>query len=229
MKSVIFVGHGSKLSRGNEAFISFIETLFAKFDTPIKGYAFLENAEPSVFQAVNAAMEAGASEVTVVPVFLLPGVHANYDIPEALELLKGHHPNLVFRYGEAIGSHKVMVDVLIARLKEKGHKQEDVILVAHGSRLLDSAVELEKLAAILRERIETHVQVAYFTGDPSYQEVLALSKSSAFVLPYLLFSGGLLGKLKSTVKDSQVCEPIGFDPRLHEVLLEKMTKAKVMT
>ncbi|MHC0038016.1 sirohydrochlorin chelatase [Pseudoneobacillus sp. C159] len=228
MKAVIFIGHGSKGSEGNEAFISFIDRLLAELDTPIKGYGFLENAEPSVFQAVDAAIGAGASEVTVVPVFLLPGVHANDDIPEEIALLKEQHTDIVFRYGDAIGAHPVMVEILTDRLKEKGHNSEDVVLVAHGSRVPDSAVLFEKLTAMLQERVGTKVRGAYFTAEPSYREVLANSSATALVLPYLLFSGGFLGKLRDLVEESRICAPVGFDQRLQQVLVEKKTKAEVL-
>jgi sirohydrochlorin ferrochelatase len=242
MKAVIFIGHGSKSSRENEKFIShFVGVrdknekftshfgmLLAEKGISIIGCGFLENAVPSIFQAVEFAIQAGASEVIIVPVLLLPGVHANHDIPEAVGRLRNKHSGIVFRHNEAIGAHPIMVEIMMERLKAKGHKREEVILVAHGSREPDSAIQFERLAAMLGEQLRSNVQVAYFTTSPSYREVLADFPETAYVLPYLLFSGGFLKKLHDLVEESRICEPVGFDSRLQAVLLEKMTNAKVV-
>jgi sirohydrochlorin ferrochelatase len=242
MKAVIFIGHGSKSSGENEKFISHFVgmrdkngkftshfgMLLAEKGISIIGCGFLENAEPSIFQAVESAIQAGASEVTIVPVLLLPGVHANHDIPEAVRGLRIKHPGIVFRLCEAIGAHPLMVEIMLERLKEKGHKGEEVILIAHGSRVPNSTVQFERLAAMLGEQLGAKVQVAYFTTSPSYRKVITDSPAGAYVLPYILFSRGFLKKLQDLEEERRICDPVGFDSKLQAVLLERMTNGKVV-
>jgi sirohydrochlorin ferrochelatase len=229
MDAVVFIGHGSRTAKGNEEFIQFVQSLLEKMDVPIKGYGFLEKATPSIIQAVATAIEAGANKVTVIPVLLLSGVHANQDIPKELLVAKEKYPNVSILYGDPLGIDQHMVEIIQDRLKAKGHVDEDIILLGHGSTLPDASEQLQQIATMLKKLYpEVKIDLAYITTLPKYQDVLKTTNNKPFIVPYLLFTGGYMNQLKETVGNGQLCNPIGFDQKLHSILLKRVQLARVI-
>ncbi|MFZ7942642.1 sirohydrochlorin chelatase, partial [Neobacillus sp. 19] len=195
MEAIIYIAHGSRLSKANGKFIDFIKKVMKKASAPQQAYGFLEHAEPSAAQAIEACIEKGASEITVVPVFLLPGIHANFDIPVELE----RYPNIVFHYGKPLGVDAIMVDILADRLAEAGFGEqanEAVLLVGHGSRVPEAAIEFEKLALDLAQKLACHVHTGFVTTPTFYHDTVRnLAGRKIFILPHFLFSGGYTVKM----------------------------------
>ena len=241
MKAAVYIGHGSRSDEGNKRFISFIESVMAKTPMHVTAYGFLESAEPSAMEAVEGCIRKGASEITVVPVLLLPGIHANVDIPTILEAVKEKHQDVDIRYGEPIGINSIMAEIIEERLFAKGFtgtKEEGILLVGHGSRDPLAAGEFEKLQVMLQEKMASSVHTAYITTSPSYEEkvpeLLNSSLGTVYLLPYLLFTGGFAVKMEERIKEFSrlsfqqeivVCEPIGFDDRLKALLVKKVEEA----
>lgn len=241
MKAAVYIGHGSRSDEGNKQFISFIEEVRAKTPMHVTAYGFLENAEPSAMEAVESCIRRGASEITVIPVLLLPGIHANVDIPEILKTLKEMHRDVDILYGESIGSDSIMVEIIEDRLREKGFTgslEESVLLVGHGSRDPLAAEEFEKLPLKLQEKMASAIHTAYITTPPFYTEkvpeLMDSTPHTIYLLPYLLFTGGFAVKMDERTKEFSrlsfqqevvVCEPIGFDDRLQALLVKKVEEA----
>lgn len=241
MKAAVYIGHGSRTDEGNKQFISFIEKVMEKTSMPVTAYGFLENAEPYAMEAVESCIRKGASEITVIPVLLLPGIHANVDIPEILEKVKEKHRDVNIRYGEPIGNNSIMVEIVEDRLREKGFTgslEEGILLVGHGSRDPQAAAEFEKLAMNLQDKTASAIHPAYITAPPFYvekvSELMESSLRTIYLLPYLLFTGGFAVKMEertkefsmlSSPKEVVVCEPIGFDDRLQALLVKKAEEA----
>lgn len=242
MEAILYIGHGSRSEQGNKKFISFIKETMKLAEPPIKEYGFLEMAKPSIFDAAEKCIHQGADILTVVPVLLLPGIHANVDIPAELAKVKQAYPELTIQYGHPIGSHEQVTEILVDRLKENGFadSEEDVVLlVGHGSRDPEAAAEFSRIAAGLRERIFAKVDTGYLKAEPRYEGRLGhLAKDGwkkIYLVPFLLFTGGFTSLIdKSSLSamkdypDSEiiVCGPIGFDNRLMYVLNERAAEAK---
>ncbi|WP_423408614.1 sirohydrochlorin chelatase [Heyndrickxia sp. MSNUG] len=241
MKAAVYIGHGSRSDEGNKQFISFIEEVMAKTPMHVTAYGFLENAKPSVMEAVESCIWRGANEITVIPVLLLPGIHANVDIPEILKTVKEKHLDVDIRYGEPIGINSIMVEIIEDRLREKGFTgslEEGILLVGHGSRDPLAAAEFEKLQVKLQDKTASAIHTAYITTSPFYaekvSELMDSSLRTIYLLPYLLFTGGFAVKMKERTNEFSrhssryevvVCEPVGFDDRLQALLVKKAEEA----
>jgi sirohydrochlorin ferrochelatase len=232
--------NGSRNAQGNQAFISFINEVIEKADMPLAAYGFLENAKPGIIESVQGCIQRGANHITVVPVLLLPGIHANEDIPRELKCVKETYPDVEIHYGEPIGVNEVVTDLIVNVLKAAGYlgtQSENVLLVGHGSRDPLAAVEFEKLADCLRRSTSAAVDTGYITTAPFYHEKignLLSAASKVYLVPYLLFAGGFAVKIGERAaeiakeypeKEVILCGHIGFDSKLHELLLERMTGA----
>jgi sirohydrochlorin cobaltochelatase len=61
--------------------------------------AYNEFCAPTLEEAAEAAISAGAREIVVIPSMLTPGgIHSEVEIPEILELVRAQHPGTLVRY-----------------------------------------------------------------------------------------------------------------------------------
>jgi sirohydrochlorin ferrochelatase len=115
MHILLLVAHGSRRAASNEEVRELAARLesisWDRFDKVIP--AFLELAEPEIPEGIDACVEAGATEVTVLPYFLSAGRHVAHDIPEELEKAQAKHPNLPIRVASYIGQNAEMPMLLL--------------------------------------------------------------------------------------------------------------------
>ena len=80
-----------------------LEALAARLKTSLNGnlfaIAYNEFCAPTVEEAVESLIAAGATAITIVPSMLTPGgSHSELEIPETLEKLRVKHPGIELRY-----------------------------------------------------------------------------------------------------------------------------------
>jgi sirohydrochlorin cobaltochelatase len=115
--ALIVLGHGSRNPAATEQFMELVAQLRTRRDEPVYP-AFMELAEPSLDQAVEAAVGDGAVEIVVQPCFLFDGNHIRRDIPEMLAGFASAHPAVTFRFGRPLGPDARVVDILMERAAE---------------------------------------------------------------------------------------------------------------
>lgn len=121
---VMLVGHGSREPYNKDAIQYFADRLEGKY--PYIGYAFMENSEPSVREALEDASRSGIDELIVQPVFLTRGVHIDFDIPELLGIPRGSRNGIItvsgkeitIKYGRPLGKDDRILEILVDRIKE---------------------------------------------------------------------------------------------------------------
>lgn len=115
MRSLLLVAHGSRREASNEEIRSLTETLDrlagARFGHV--GCAFLEIVEPSIANAIDAAVQAGAAEIVVLPYFLSAGRHVAEDIPAEVGRKQAEHPGIRIRIAPYLGQANGMTRVLL--------------------------------------------------------------------------------------------------------------------
>jgi sirohydrochlorin ferrochelatase len=118
MKALLIVAHGSRRAASNDEVRALTKTVAGKAVTEYElvECAFLELAEPLIPAGVEALIEAGANDITVVPYFLSAGRHVVEDIPA--EVNKVTLPDGVgVRIAPYVGESGTMVDLLLAQAK----------------------------------------------------------------------------------------------------------------
>ena len=65
--------------------------------------AFLEHMKPTLEEAASGLIGRGATEVSIVPVFIANGGHLREDLPRRVEALKLLHPGVPVRIAPPIG------------------------------------------------------------------------------------------------------------------------------
>lgn len=114
-KAIVLFGHGSR----DPLWRLPMETVATRLratqpGTPVR-CAYLELQAPDLLSAASELVEAGATQVTIVPMFLGTGRHAREDLPLLVDGLRAAHPEIAFVLQPAIGEDARVVE-LIARI-----------------------------------------------------------------------------------------------------------------
>jgi sirohydrochlorin ferrochelatase len=106
MKSLVLVAHGSRRAASNDEVRKLADTLRTRAGNEYDyiSAAFLELAEPSIPEGIEQAIQAGATEVVVVPYFLSAGRHVAEDIPAEVAPKQAQYPELDIRIADYLGS-----------------------------------------------------------------------------------------------------------------------------
>jgi sirohydrochlorin ferrochelatase len=108
---VVLVAHGSRAEAANEAHRMVAAELARRTGRTVVP-AFLELAEPSIPDAIVAAVGSGAGEVLVLPHFLYPGRHLAEDVPALVAEAARARPGASIVLLPPSGADPAMVDLL---------------------------------------------------------------------------------------------------------------------
>jgi sirohydrochlorin ferrochelatase len=120
MKALVVVAHGSRRSASNDEVKELACWLAGDLANhyPIVEVGFLELAEPLIPDALERAIEAGATEVAVFPYFLSAGRHVVKDVPDEVKTVQDKYPQIpitMLTYlGASNGFTRFIADVLKA-------------------------------------------------------------------------------------------------------------------
>lgn len=115
-RAIVIVDHGSRQEPANAVVVQLAEAVQARAGTRAAvSWAHMEGAEPSLPRALDACVSQGALEVTVQPLFLVPGKHATRDIPELLEAARQRHPGVQFDLAGVIGADPLLAELIAKR------------------------------------------------------------------------------------------------------------------
>jgi sirohydrochlorin ferrochelatase len=79
---------------------------------------FMECNEPTIPEAAQQCVEAGAEKVIAVPYFLHSGSHVAEDLPTLLEEARETYPDVEWLMGDYLGRDEAIADVVAQRVRE---------------------------------------------------------------------------------------------------------------
>ncbi|NLJ92282.1 MAG: cobalamin biosynthesis protein CbiX [Aeromonadales bacterium] len=96
MNGFILVAHGSRRAVANEEIAQFAEQVAAGLNERfgVIDHAFWELAEPSLAQAIDQQVAAGANTVKIFPYFLAQGSHVTNDLPSVVTQKQAQYPEV---------------------------------------------------------------------------------------------------------------------------------------
>lgn len=238
MQAVLYVGHGTRLKRGVDEAILFLEETKRFVDVPIQEIAFLELVAPDIVDGVARCVAQGATKIAIVPILLLTAQHAKNDIPIEIEKAKARFPHVTFAIGCPFGIHDLLIETVYERVQQQGvaiNAEAELLLVGRGSSDVAVVRDMQTISAKLQERYQfKSVQACFLYGaGPSFEQTITTLKNSAakqvFIVPYLLFSGLLSVGIEKTVNELQfdaqtvkLCKSLGYNEKVRRVLLERV-------
>jgi sirohydrochlorin cobaltochelatase len=116
---VLLIAHGSRNPRAqaeHERLCIAVEQRAAEGPDPVPVRpAYLEIATPSIPDAIDAEVAAGASVIRLLPHFLSSGNHVTVDLPAIAAEARAHHPGVTVELAEHLGADPGLVDLLVRR------------------------------------------------------------------------------------------------------------------
>jgi sirohydrochlorin ferrochelatase len=119
MKAILLVAHGSRRPESNAEVVALAEQL--REDASVKAEiihaAFLDMAQPTIPEGIDACVREGASSITLLPYFLNSGRHVIRDIPAIVAQTMQRHPCVSLRIGPHLGESGLMKELLVRMIE----------------------------------------------------------------------------------------------------------------
>jgi sirohydrochlorin ferrochelatase len=120
MKALLIVAHGSRRETSNEEVRQITRQVAQiagdSFGLVISG--FLELVDPSIPDGIQQCIEAGATEVVVLPYFLSAGRHVAEDIPAEIQLAQNRNQHIKITQAPYMGSAAGVGELLLGLAQE---------------------------------------------------------------------------------------------------------------
>ncbi|MEH7747750.1 sirohydrochlorin chelatase [Neobacillus drentensis] len=212
MKAILYIGHGTRSKEGAEEAKSFIHRVMERINVEIQEICFLELTKPGIEEGFLHCVDRGATEITVVPLFLLAAGHIKEDIPQALSSLCERYPTINVKIKDPFGVQGKILDGIAEMVRETVTDltpKDSVLIVGRGSSDTSIHTAFTAITKGISDRLGIEkAEVCYLAAtEPRLKEGLeSISVNSAgkiIVIPYLLFSGLLLKEVDHMVKMRQ--------------------------
>lgn len=113
-KAIILFGHGSRDPLWRQPMEAVAARLLAAHPGLPVSTAYLELDQPDLAGAAAGMIALGASQVTIVPMFLGTGKHAREDLPVLVDSLRSSYPGVRFSLQPPVGEDPRVLDLLAA-------------------------------------------------------------------------------------------------------------------
>ncbi|CAA2105418.1 sirohydrochlorin chelatase [Variovorax paradoxus] len=112
VQGIVLLAHGSRDPRWREPIEAVAAQTTARVPDALVTCAYLELAAPDLSMATAALINAGATAIRVVPLFLGMGKHAREDLPRQVEALRQAWPQTVFTLARIVGEEPELIGLL---------------------------------------------------------------------------------------------------------------------
>ena len=182
--------------------------LLSKPQSPLVATASLELATVPLRERIGQfalrVQAAGLRRLSILPLFLLPGVHVREDIPTEIALARQLlGDRLTLELLPYLGSNPSLVKLVAKQFEQLPARGR--ILLSHGSRRRGGNQTCQAIAS------ELQAHPAYCSISPSLTEqveaLAAAGKQEIAIVPYFLFSGGITKAIAEQVGQLQIAFP----------------------
>jgi len=109
---VIFVAHGSRNPKWRASVEALIESLQANLGCDEVQLAYMEHGPPTLVDVASRAIDAGATSIRVMPLFLADAGHVERDIRPMVERLRERSEQVEVELLAPLGRHRGFRDLL---------------------------------------------------------------------------------------------------------------------
>lgn len=242
MQAVILVGHGSLQPGSGAAMLRLATRLREQALAPLTGAGFLNYSQPLFPAALRRLVDRGATEIVVVPYFLVPGKFVRVDLARLVQTAQRQYPTLSLHLAEPFGDHPALADLILRRaaaiMPTSPAEPAALLILVHGSPRPESNAPVYALAERIRAGHSYAQVVVCFMdlNDPSIgaaiDAVVASGIKQIVGVPYFLQLGGhVLEDLPAAITAAQARHPavtmllathLGYDLALTEVITDRV-------
>ncbi|VAW94311.1 Sirohydrochlorin cobaltochelatase CbiX(long) [hydrothermal vent metagenome] len=249
--TILLVGHGSRDKNGNveiEQFSTEWQSRNPEWDISTCYIEFAEILLDDGLDIVaDAATANNSNKVIVVPLILNAAGHVKMEIPHHINKARERHAHIEFIYAKHLGAGEPILSILkrnltkaLASIEMPDPRSTGVIILGRGSSDQFANGELAKMARWLYEKTDhDNIDIA-FTGityprlETVVQRHSLLGMTQVVILPYYLFTGTLIERIKRQTTRLQQQYPqlsfalshyFGFENEIYEILDTRVKQA----
>ena len=205
---ILLCGHGSRDPQAVKEFINVVDKIKSRIPSIPIAFGFLEFNRPIISAALDQLRNMGVKRVIALPAMLFAAGHTKNDIPADLNKYSAEN-GLHIQYGRELGLNSLMIGAAGARVKEIIESNpiypltETLLVVAgRGSSDPDANSNVCKITRMLVEGFGFGWGETVFSGvtfplvEPGLRHSLKLGFKKIILLPYFLFSGVLVNRVR---------------------------------
>tara|TARA_Y100001968_G_scaffold321770_1_gene356735 strand:+ start:53 stop:1108 length:1056 start_codon:yes stop_codon:yes gene_type:complete len=205
---ILICGHGSRDPKAVIEFKNVVEKIKSRIPKIPVVFGFLEFNRPIISAALDQLRNIGVDRVIALPAMLFAAGHAKNDIPAVLNKYSAEF-GLPIQYGRELGLNSLMIGAAGARVQEiiennPNFPLSDTLLVVagRGSSDPDANSNVCKITRMLVEGFGFGWGETVFSGvtfplvEPGLRHSLKLGFKRIILLPYFLFSGVLVTRVR---------------------------------
>ena len=245
-EAVLIVGHGSRDPAANVEFEALVAGYRNRRADLAVSHGYVELAQPCLSQALDDAASK-VDRVVTLPLFLFAAGHVKNDLPIALDGARRRFPGVRFDAGRALGVHPNLVDLAFERTEAlgltdaKAVRRTVVVVVGRGASDPDANGDFCKLVRLFGEGRGFGWVLPAFIGItrpllPESLELLARARPDRIlVVPYFLFAGTLITKIRDQVRTfcdqypwirTEIASHLGVHEKVLALLDERVEEAR---
>lgn len=242
-ETILLIGHGSRNAEGNREIEVFADMWRKRQPQWNIEVCFIEFADVLLDDGLDRAAK-NAKRVIVVPLILNAAGHVKMEGPEHIAAARLRNPNTEFLYVPNLGADDRILHILERNLRKAlgaldmpDPKTTGVILLGRGSSDRGANGEVAKLSRWLLEETAHELVDIAFTGitfprlETVVQRQVKLGMTQVVVLPYYLFTGTLIERIRRQVERLRTQYPqvgfalgdyFGFEDEIFQLLDERV-------
>ncbi len=245
MRAVILVGHGSLHPGSGAAMIRLAARLRERGSAPLSGAGFLNYSRPTFATTIERAIRQGATEIVVVPYFLVPGKFVRVDLARLVATAQAQHPSVIVHLAEPLGDHPALAGLILQRAAEADPRPpaapRALLILVHGSPRPESNAPVYALAErIWAQQAFDQVVVGFMdlnepTIGAAIDQVVAAGIARLVAVPYFLQLGGHVredlpaaiaaARARHPGATIRLAEHLGYAPALADVIADRVAEA----
>lgn len=228
---LVVVAHGSRDPRSAATIGALTDATRALAPELDVRPAFLDLNLPRLPEVLAAV---GSGETVVVPLLLGSAYHARVDVPAAVNAAAGRHPNLRVSVADVLGPDPLLIGAAQRRLAEQGCAPGNpglgIVLAAAGSGRAGANDVVHRIAAGWPLAVAAFATAAEPDVTAAIADLRRRGARRIAVVPWFLAPGRLLDRVQDGARaadpDVVLAEPLGADPAVTQVLLNRYTAAR---
>jgi sirohydrochlorin cobaltochelatase len=110
--ALVLFAHGSRDPLWHQPIQAVAQAISASHPDALVACAYLELSTPDLPTAVQQLLNQGATQISVLPLFLGVGKHAREDLPKLVDDLRIQYPQVTFRLKAAVGEDPRLIALL---------------------------------------------------------------------------------------------------------------------
>jgi sirohydrochlorin cobaltochelatase len=122
MKGIVLFGHGARNPEWAKPFHAIRSVLVARAPEVLVELGFLEAMRPTFDEAIDTLVINGATEISIVPIFLATGSHIAKDLPQLAANAMDRHPEIAIDIVPPAGESGLVIEAMANYALDSGSR-----------------------------------------------------------------------------------------------------------